>query len=50
LVLLCLVGIFGGVAWQPLTVQNAKIQLNEPAFNLALNPFESLFSTLPAKK
>lgn len=49
LVLLCCVCIYGSFSLHPLTKRTAAQKLTPAQLTLALNPFESFFSTLPGK-
>ncbi|MES2646794.1 MAG: hypothetical protein V4717_07975 [Bacteroidota bacterium] len=50
LVLFCFLVIYGGFEKRPLTTSIAAKRLTPSQLALSLNPFESLLSTLPAKK
>jgi hypothetical protein len=50
LVLFCLIAIYGGFEKRPLTVNVAAARLTPSQLALALNPVESLVSTMPGRK
>ena len=50
MLLICIVAIYGRFAMQPLSLTSLRGQLPAAVTQLAANPFESLFSSLPAIK